>query len=66
MPDPDDQPTVSIDLDPDGHRVPAMPDEDPKLGDKTPAVVEWYAEHDPAEFKRRYQGRKTHLGPVFN
>jgi len=35
--------------------------EDPAQGDKTPAVVEWYRDHAPAEYKRRYAGRKTHL-----
>ena len=35
--------------------------EDPSMGDKTPAVVEWYRDHAPEEFKRRYSGRKTHL-----
>ena len=31
------------------------------LGDKTPAVVEWYRDNQPEEFKRRYAGRNTHL-----
>ena len=35
--------------------------EDPAFGDKTPAVVEWYRDNDPEEYKRRYAGRKTHL-----
>jgi hypothetical protein len=35
--------------------------EDPAFGDKTPAVVEWYRDHDPKEYRRRYAGRKTHL-----
>jgi len=35
--------------------------EDPALGDKTPAVVEWYRDHAPEEYRRRYSGRKTHL-----
>jgi hypothetical protein len=33
----------------------------PAFGDKTPAVVEWYRDNDPEEYKRRYAGRKTHL-----
>jgi hypothetical protein len=37
---------------------------DPMMGDKTPAVVEWYRDNDPAEFARRYHGRKTHLGRI--
>ena len=39
-----------------------MPDMNPMLGDKTPEVVEWYRDNDPAEFSRRYAGRRTHLG----
>jgi hypothetical protein len=35
--------------------------EDPAFGDKTPAVVEWYRDNDPEEYRRRYAGRKTHL-----
>lgn len=35
---------------------------DPMLGDKTPAFVEWLRDNDPAEFQRRYAGRRTHLG----
>jgi hypothetical protein len=35
--------------------------EDPAMGDKTPAVVEWYRDNDPEEYHRRYAGRKTHL-----
>ena len=35
--------------------------EDPAQGDKTPAVVEWYRDHAPEEYKRRYVGRKIHL-----
>jgi hypothetical protein len=35
--------------------------EDPAQGDKTPAVVEWYRDHAPEEYRRRYAGRKTHL-----
>lgn len=40
-----------------------MPEEDPLLGDKTPAIVEWYQKYDPEEFERRYvkRHRKTHL-----
>lgn len=30
-------------------------------GDKNPQVVEWLNENNPAEFKKRYQGRRTHL-----
>lgn len=43
---------------------PACPPMDPALGDKTPEVVEWYRDHDPEEYQRRYRGRKTHLGRI--
>lgn len=42
--------------------VPPPPPTDPRLGDKTPAFVEWVRDHDPEEFARRYAGRTTHLG----
>ena len=35
------------------------PAQDPALGDKTPAYVEWYREaHTPKEFTEKYRGRK--------
>lgn len=40
------------------------PDMDPMLGDKTPAYVEWLRDNAPVEFRRRYAGRKTHLGII--
>lgn len=40
------------------------PPADPLMGDKTPAVVEYYRDNEPAEYKRRYKGRKTHLGTI--
>jgi hypothetical protein len=39
--------------------VPPMPEMDPRLGDKTPAVVEWYFKHQPKEAAARYEGRKV-------
>lgn len=44
--------------------VPACPPSDPRYGDKTPAVVEWFRDHEPAEFARRYGRRKTHLSSI--
>jgi hypothetical protein len=44
--------------------VAPIPNADPQLGDKTPAVVEWYRDNDPAEYERRYKNRKTHLGRI--
>ena len=46
--------------------IPACPPCDPAMGDKTPAVVEWYRDHAPEEFKRRYGNgrRKTHLSRI--
>lgn len=38
------------------------PEQDPMLGDKTPEYVEWLRDHDPEEYAKRYQGRRTHLG----
>ena len=32
-----------------------------RTGHKTPAVVEWFRDNDPQEFKVRYKARKTHL-----
>jgi hypothetical protein len=46
--------------------VPACPPIDPRYGDKTPALVEWCRDHDPAEFVRRYGARKTHLSVIRN
>jgi|32_taG_2_1085360.scaffolds.fasta_scaffold00345_28 hypothetical protein len=34
--------------------IPRMPKKHPKFGDKTPALVEWYEEYRPEEFKARY------------
>lgn len=48
-----------------GATAPPMPvPDDPTLGDKDPKVVEWYRDNDPEEFRRRYAGRKTHLGVI--
>jgi len=30
---------------------------DPTLGDKTPAVIDWFRENDPEEYERRYVSR---------
>lgn len=35
-------------------KIPPIPKKDMRLGDKTPAVVEWYRKYKPAEFKARY------------
>jgi hypothetical protein len=35
-------------------KVPPMPKKSLRLGDKTPAVVEWHRKHKPEEFKARY------------
>jgi hypothetical protein len=42
--------------------VPPMPEMDPRLGDKTPEVVEWYFKHQPKEAAERYNGRKVERG----
>ena len=41
--------------------APPMPDMDPMMGDKTPAVVDWFKQHWPEEYEKRYKLRKTHL-----
>lgn len=35
------------------------PDQDPTMGDKTPAYVEWMFKHKPDEAKKIYAGRKV-------
>lgn len=42
--------------------IPPMPEMDPRLGDKTPEVVEWYFKHHPKEAAERYKGRKVERG----
>lgn len=42
--------------------IPAMPEMDPRLGDKTPEVVEWFFKHQPKEAATRYAGRKIERG----
>lgn len=34
--------------------IPPRPKMDPRFGDKTPAVVDWYRKYKPAEYKARY------------
>lgn len=34
--------------------IPPMPAKSPRLGDKTPAVVEWYRRYKPEEYRARY------------
>lgn len=36
---------------------------DPEMGDKTPAVVEWWNTNHPKIAARKYEGRFTHLNP---
>jgi hypothetical protein len=35
------------------------PEQDPRMGDKTPAYVEWMFKHKPEEAKKLYAGRKV-------
>jgi hypothetical protein len=35
-------------------KIPPMPKKNPRLGDKTPEVVEWYRRYKPEEYKARY------------
>jgi hypothetical protein len=39
--------------------IPSAPEMDPRMGDKTPAYMEWLAKYNPEEFKKRYAGRKA-------
>lgn len=34
--------------------IPPMPKKNPRLGDKTPEVVEWYKRYKPEEYRARY------------
>jgi hypothetical protein len=34
--------------------IPPKPKKNPRLGDKTPALVEWYKKYAPAEYEARY------------
>ena len=44
---------------PHATEIPPAPPQDPYLGDKTPAFMEWVAKFHPDEFAKRYAGRKT-------
>jgi hypothetical protein len=44
--------------------VPDAPRMDPKLGDKTPAYVEWMYRWFPVDAEARYRGRKVSLDAV--
>jgi hypothetical protein len=46
--------------------IPEPPPMDPALGDKTPAYMEWYRQHHPDEYERKYRGRRTHLTKNIN
>lgn len=50
--------------------IPPMPKKEMRLGDKTPAVVEWYRKYKPAEYKARYgikgEGTVTKYRTVIN
>ncbi len=41
--------------------IPPCPPEDPRAGDKTPAVVEWMFRYHPEDAAKRYAGRKVTL-----
>ena len=40
---------------------PPEPPMDPRLGDKTPAYMQWLGTYFPEKYRARYKGRKTHL-----
>jgi len=47
--------------------VPPAPEMDPRLGDKTPAYMQWLRTHFPEEYAKRYKGRKVSdtPGPLY-
>jgi hypothetical protein len=55
---------VAADAEAEEANIPPCPAEDPLKGDKTPAVVEWYHDHKPEEYKTKYANRRTHLGAL--
>ena len=58
---------VRADLPPDpkkGKAIPDRPKKDPLLGDKTPAVVQWYYDHKPNAFAARYGVIGRYTGKV--
>ena len=46
--------------------VPPAPEMDPKLGDKTPAYMQWLGTYFPEKYKEQFKGRKTHLTTGLN
>jgi hypothetical protein len=43
------------------YQPPPAPRMDPKLGDKTPAYIEWFKKYFPDDYVAKYKGRRTHL-----
>jgi hypothetical protein len=54
-----EDPTEPMKPTPPPQDVPPEPEMDPRLGDKTPAYMEWLAKFYPEDFKKRYAGRKV-------
>lgn len=52
-------PTEPMEPSPPPQEVPKAPEMDPRLGDKTPAYMEWLAKFFPEDYKKRYAGRKV-------
>lgn len=46
---------------PETVEVPPCPEAEPRLGDKTPAVIAWWFKHHPEEAAAKYKGRKFQL-----
>src|SRR5262245_392862 len=44
--------------------IPPEPPMDPRMGDKTPAYMEWLSKYHPELYEARYKGRKTPVGKV--
>jgi hypothetical protein len=46
---------------PHASEIPPEPPQDPRLGDKTPAYMQWLGTYFPEKYEERYKGRRTHL-----
>lgn len=54
-----EDPKQPMEPSPSPQEVPLAPEMDPRLGDKTPAYMQWMAKFHPEKFKKQYAGRKV-------
>jgi hypothetical protein len=52
------RPAVTAESEYSSYQPPPAPEMDPKLGDKTPAYIEWMRKYKPQEAEQRYHNRK--------